>query len=373
MSFLQRVITAVFAAPASGGAAPPVRGGPMTLGQYLHRRRPSLAGPSFREMTGPSLAPVELAPAAVPELNWNWPEARTDPAPPAPSSTDVGRFSATSRQAMSDPREVAVKSEQGAASGRSRLRESLEVARLFEGIQSGSSAERAERSVSDTVAKDVSETGTAGKAVPADPPSLRPAASFSPRAARFALQGAAQSSATASPDGDASAVAPGTASPALPAPLAAASAPAAGEVAFGPSHSGRDARDARVDEVGTTDDGRASADIAAAAQAVPATFASPLHSRPPVAPDLAQFRHAKADHPPFPAGETRLAPRSPINFREAKVTAPAPGPRHEPAPEPLVQIGNIEVIIEAPAEPRAPSRAPAATPSIASRYYLRGL
>jgi hypothetical protein len=289
---------------------------------------------------------------------------------------------------MSDPREVAVISEQGAVSGKSRLRESLEVARLFEGIQSSSSAERAERSVSDTVAKDVSETGTAGKTVPADPPSLRPAASFSPRAARSALQGAAQA-ATASPAGDAG---PFAARAASPAPHGSAGASAAGEVAFGAAHVERAARAARFaapapasagnssgiparpaasgDGPGTVDDGRAGAEIAAA-KAVPATFASPLHSRPPAAPGFAEFRHAKAGDSPFPVGEMTPAPQSPMNFRE--VTMPAQRPSHEPAPDPLVQIGNIEVIIEAPAEPRAPSRAPAAAPGFASRYYLRGL
>jgi hypothetical protein len=57
-------------------------------------------------------------------------------------------------------------------------------------------------------------------------------------------------------------------------------------------------------------------------------------------------------------------------------TAPAASAARQgaaPEPEPVVQIGNIEIIIEAPAAPRS-SQAPAApAPDLSSRFYLRGL
>jgi len=42
-------------------------------------------------------------------------------------------------------------------------------------------------------------------------------------------------------------------------------------------------------------------------------------------------------------------------------------------PEPTVQIGNIEIIVEAPAAPRSSPASAAPAPDLSSRFYLRGL
>lgn len=79
---------------------------------------------------------------------------------------------------------------------------------------------------------------------------------------------------------------------------------------------------------------------------------------------------------PRPAARFDVAEPLP---RDLRVSEPRPEPAGRAAPdpapqaEPLVQIGSIEIIIEAPPPaPPAGGHAPAPV-HFASRYYLRGL
>lgn len=271
------------------------------------------------------------------------------------------------RHLAPEPKEVAGNSEQGAASSKLRTSGKLEVARLVrECIQSGVSSERAERVVSDTGGE--SESGAAVRVPrPVDPPSIRPVPSFPPLAARSIAHSAPAA----------------TREPGAPREVAAASRELA------PASRAERAGDAAAAEPVTPPPGAAAGETSAPysdASAAPAPAAlrpaMPALAVPPEPPAPALPGEQAA---PAAAGESQLPRASAERFSPGTVTwpaswsaieagaAPREPARDAPPPDPVVHIGNIEIIIEAPAEAPAPPRPAAPAPDFASRFYLRGL
>lgn len=376
MGFLQRIVNSVCAAPEPGvgtPAAPKAGAGTYTVGQFLRRR--AAAGWAV------PAAPGVFASGAPAELNTNWPEAGSDPALDAQAPVDAGP-NTTARHAATEAREVTGNSERRAASSKQRLHDSLEARLSSDDLIPGNSVERSERSVSDTDAKDASENGTA-RTVHTDLPSLLPA-TYS-HVAR-AVDGGPASSLSTAVAGIDPAPAAGATSSAGPASLAVEShlrlAPLADLVAdrgAGGSTRYQAALQAGGDVVVKVPL-RASTD--APAFAAPhgggATLASDDVPATPAA--ASPLPAAGMAEPAFTVTLSTTAEAKSASHIDAARTSPEPpgyvaGPRREAsiAPEPVVQIGNIEIIVEAPAEPRAASRGLAPATDFASRHYLRGL
>jgi len=113
----------------------------------------------------------------------------------------------------------------------------------------------------------------------------------------------------------------------------------------------------------------AQANLPAAAVVDQAPGSSTVFVSPAPQESGARFRQAALELPAFQEEPALLPPGAPY----AGAMAPSRQPAHEErSAEPVVQIGNIEIIIEAAAEPRAPGVLAAAT-DFASRFYLRGL
>ena len=262
------------------------------------------------------------------------------------------------RYLVSEPREVAGNSEQGAASSKLRTSGKLEVARLVrECIQSGVSSERAERVVSDTDGE--SESGAAVRVPrPADPPSNRLAPSFPPRAVRSIAYPA----------------------PAAPAAASAELSPMSGVARAGGADAAEPVAPPRAPAVaeagGPHTDASAAAALSVVRPAMPALAVPPA----PPAPALRGEQGASAAAGGFElprASAERFSPGTatrPASWSAIEAgAAPRETVRDAPPPDPVVHIGNIEIIIEAPAEAPAPLRPTAPASDLASRFYLRGL
>jgi hypothetical protein len=367
MSFLRRIADSVCAAP---GAAPAPTG--RTLGGFLQRRRPlALARAPEEELPDEELsaqdAPqAQLARAGAGELNESWwPEAGVVPAAP-PGETDGApsiRRETDVAPPVAEPRGVAGNGRAPqvglAPSG------TQEVSRdFYERIESRYPYERADKSYSNPDAKDLSVQGALGTA-PSESPPLRPAAAYpAPHAASPAARGAPFAASIAPVPARNAPLAPRGAAPAAhfsrPAAMRAhADAPAAPLGTSGSAPGVGAGIFARGVGAGAFAPG-SSADAGAPGEA-PRTAVTPEIPWAPAAPPSASALPYVEQAPPPPQPEPFFA---------------EPGARVEPAPaappEPTVHIGSIEIIIEAPGEPRA-APAPAAAPDLSSRFYLRGL
>lgn len=372
MSYLQRLANLI-AAPASPGGAPSASGA-YSVGYFLARR----AAPSVYVRS-----PLGFAAEGSMESNSFGPEAGPDSALVAQNPVDVDRGNVIARQTASEPRQVAGNSESRSKSSKQRV-ENLEVVRrsIDVRIQSGDSTQRSERQVSETGAKDSSELG-AVKTVHANSPSLRPAQPFSSAPSSPAVQRDAapistfiRSSAPSGPVAETPAAA-GPQFEGLDHPASRGTTPdlpSSGAIsnnqlgASTPSHDARapfvypsKSNDASVPPIVTIES------VSASGPQVSIESAPGSQTENPSATVKTVFHVSAAAPEVAPSIE---APRSAES--RASVFTPESGPSRD-APSPTVHIGSIEIIVEAPAEPRAAAPAPSPLADFSSRHYLRGL
>ncbi|MFL6647816.1 MAG: hypothetical protein ACJ8KO_07630 [Sulfurifustaceae bacterium] len=387
MSYLQRIANLVAAPFAANTPAASVQSGAgaYALGHFLSRRS---AAPLRASSTKVFAADGSM------ESNSFGPEAGPDSAPQAQTPVDVGL--ATARQTVTEPREVTGDSEQRSKSSKRQENDTLEVVRLSSDvrIQSGESAQVNERHVSDTDAKDSSESGT-GKAVHPNPPLLRPA--------QPSPSSVADSVATGALDAVRRDALSGSAAGAL-----APTSSRAPRTAVAPGIIGKDGVASAVtvsrddttllgsEHVATSRASGVPAHLVHIVRSLGADATLALPNEQPTGPSVSiesVMSGSRSDNEaPTVTSVFNVSARSERAAREASaplaIEVPAetwrPTERRDSAgaterspdassPEPAVHIGSIEIIVEAPAAPRVAAPAPAPMADFSSRHYLRGL
>lgn len=343
-SFLQRIVTAVGPAGASAGPAALAGAGPVALGRFLRRRWL----PSLRRT-------VMVARAAEDEeLEGQQPEESPSSAPPSVQTLRRAPL----RRSESAPADDAASEAAGVP-------------------EPGTTAPVAQFARAESAAR------PAARRAPGDPPASPVAAVAAPREGAEATVNAPLSAGQApQPDALSAPVAREFEVWRPPGPARSEPSPErASQRAIAPLSGAAPASVAqRAAEIASAAPALAAPPAAAEA---PASFTAP--ARPGVPPESSVVfpvpGPVAAVEGPSPerraAGEPTHAFVPTERLRVGFDAGPAralPETRDEVlAAEPLVQIGSIEIVIEAAPEPKAAASAPAAAPDFSSRYYLRGL
>lgn len=373
MSYLQRIANLVAGSANPPAGAVPSGAGPFAVGHFLQRRSArfvhSAAAPGF-------------AVDGAMESNSFGPEAGRDSALVAQNPVGVHRGDSTARHPVFEPR-------RRDGSSKQRGFEKLVVDRRSSDVLTPSSNldQRSERFESDTDAKNLSERG-AGKTVHANSPSLRPAHPFPVPAHDAALREteagstSGQSAPTPSPAGSPPLAAQDRAASAIARHVASGDAAPGGGITQSrgehratsaardvPAHAAQsmDVSDARARPEITAEQ-RAAAPAPRVSVELPASDPRPDHEAPAFTTvySVSATPERSTNPSSAPTVEALVTARRPRESATDRIGEPA-------SPQPAVHIGSIEIIVEAPAEPRATASAPAPTADFSSRHYLRGL